>query len=204
MKNKVSNLFKHWYLYLLGIGASIGLLFYVVGIRTKPGDTERIYYYVCSYGVNGNKLKEETEKVKTNEIREVMINFRDWNNEDDSYKLLSMVYDYFDIFIYPETMLKNFVNIAIYYSKEEINEYIPNSKNYPLAFDESKNQYYGIKIYDKETDKGICSDLFTFKNDNKKQDFYISFAKTSYHNGKLKDSCTSSNNFKVVDHLLGL
>jgi len=191
----------NWYWFLIGIMVTSVLVYIGISIRCKPTIRERIFYYIAASNVDTSTLVKESKSVCDEDIREIRINHENLKASSSS-GLFGMVYSLTDIYIYPESQLERTIPLSTHFEKEEINNLLPNSEGKELYQDDDK--YCAIKIYDKNTEEGFLKEIIDYQiSENEKEDYYLSFYRSSLHIGELNHQ-VSNNALKIVNHLLEL
>lgn len=191
----------NWHYFLIGIAVTSTLVSIGISIRCKPSSGERIRYYICASNVDVSTLVKESKAACDETIREVKVNHENLEISKNS-GLFGLVYDSSDIYIYPESQLERTIPLSAHFSKESIVLLVPNAEGKELYLD--GEQYCAIKVYDKNSEQGLLKDMIDYHiNNDDKQDYYLSFYKSSLHIGEL-NSQQSNYSLKIVNHLLEL
>lgn len=199
--NKVIKNNWHWFI----IGAAVTSITTSVGIsiRCSPSAKEKILYYICASKIEISKLVNETKGVCDPSIREIRVNHENFKESTES-RLFGLVYDSTDIYIYPESQLGRTIPLSIHFDEGTIKSLIPNVAGKELYLDTDENKYCAIKVYDATSKEGVLKDLIDYHiSDDNKQNYYLSFFKSSLHINGLRETY-SSNALSIVNHLLEL
>ena len=192
---------SNWHWFLIGTLLTTGLVCGGIAIKCNPTAKEKILYYVCATSVNYSKIVSESKKVSSSEIREVRINQESLAVSQNS-RLFGTVYDSTDIYIYPEVQLERTIPLSAHFSEEKLYSLIPNAEGKELYLD--GNKYCAIKVYDATTEEGVLKDYINYHiSEENKQNYYLSFYKSSLHINGLNHSY-SDNALKIVNRLLEL
>ena len=183
---------RNWHWFLIGVVATSALVCSGIAIRTSPTAKEKILFYISALSVDTSTLVKECKSVANDNIRQVRINHESVVASENS-RLFGLVYDSTDIYIYPESQLERTIPLSANISEETINTSIPNAIGKEL-----KNEC-AIKIYDADTEEGCLKSIIDYHtSDDKKENYYLSFFKSSQH---IKES---NNALKIANYLLQL
>lgn len=190
---------KKWPFFLLGVLVVSMVTSIGVATHCQPRNDERIYVFAPVYDCDTSAFVNECKKGADETIREVSIK-HGIPGKDDTYRIFGAYYDSVDFYILPFSWVTKINSISAHYTKEKINELIPNSSDKALLHDD-KN-FYGIKVYDAATDSGSMKSIFTYTAEGVEQeDYYLIFREASIHIKGLSKS-GSDNALKIANHLL--
>ena len=192
---------NNWYWFVIGAFAITGVVCGGVAIRCNPTAKEKILYYVCAMDIDTSVLVKESKSVSSEDIRQIRVNHESVKSSENS-RLFGMVYNSTDIYIYPESQLERTIPLCVGFNQDNINDLLPNASAKEKY--EDNGSYFAIKIYDSDSGEGALKDIIDYRiSDEDKQDYYLSFPKTSKHIGLL-NNCASDNALKIANHLLEL
>ena len=188
---------RNWYYLLLGAIVSTSIVCGGITIRCNPTASEKVLFYVSSLSVDTSKLVSESQNVSTEEIRQIRVNHETVIASENS-RMFGLVYDSTDIYIYPESQLERTIPLSAKLSEDNVNTLLPNAINKEL-----KNEC-AIKIYDASSEEGCLKSIIDYYiSDARKENYYLSFYKSSLHIGELNNS-QSNNALMIANHLLQL
>lgn len=189
---------KHnWYWLLIGAVVATSLVCVGIGIRTNPTKKEKILFYISALEVNTSTLVKESKKAANDDIRLVRINHESVTSSENS-RLFGLVYDSTDIYIYPESQLERTKPLSIKISEDNVKTLLPNAEGKEIK-DEC-----AIKIYDATTEEGCLKSIIDYRiSDSQKENYYLSFFKSSLHIGELNNR-SSDNALRIANYLLEL
>ena len=182
MRNFVKHFAEKWVRYLITF--ILIFIFWLVAIDTlvavKP--EHRVGVFIGAYGISPsiNECIEKPEGIEEVEILDVNIG-------EDYYFVIFDAYASSGDFDFSIVNEKQFRESDIQYylilDKEMLIDYFGEQEYYCV-----NNQIYGIKIYDKETKRGILNDVVVYDAEDESEDYYLFFYKDSMHLGKLNSS----------------
>jgi len=190
--------FKYWPIYLCSIAVVSFITCAGISIKCKPTEQEKVMLFAASGTINVSQLVKDAKSVTDDYIRDIEIQ-SGYANEDNTTRLLGMVYSFCDFYILPESWVKRIESITIKFSKTTINTEIPNSTNLTLLGE--NDTFYGIEIYNKTTKEGVMKSLISYQQERNEENYYILFRNSSLHIGNLNNK-SSNNALKIVNQLI--
>lgn len=182
--------FQLWPIYLIIIFV-VGFGFsWAVDLKTAPKSEEKLDFCMCLNTIDVSSLTSRIKQNNEYEIKEINYQklFPNVAQFDQLYFALEQNVDFF---IIPTGIFNNKFTTYYRYFAPLDKDNITNNLDVKVETYNYDEKIYGIKVYDQVADKGLSSDLISYKTapiDQK--DFYIFLNKNSVHNETTK-SCPS-------------
>lgn len=179
-KNHIQNNFK-WY--FLGIIVAFVVSLLSITIAAAPTKKEKIAILLTCYSTDSS-LSKYMESIKPDYLETIELNVR--HKEDTYYGTVIKGYrNNADVLIVPESkidyiILKN----CLVLNNDFVNELTTSDFDYYTKDDVN----YGLKIYSKDTKKGLLDGLVIYNKEDNDEDCYLFININSYHLGKYNDS----------------
>ena len=188
-KKQFSNhLLDRWYFYVLWTIVVLIISIWSISFASKPTKKEKITIFLTAYSYD-KELYEYLNNVKESYLKKVEI--INYSPDEEYYNTFYLSYEGItDVMIVKgEYLDKVNYNEYISFSLEEMEELFGNEYDYLIKND----NYYGIKIHSKNTDKGLFSNYISYsKMDNENilvdDDYYLLVSKRTVHLGKLNNN----------------
>lgn len=189
---------KHnWYWFLIGAVVASTIVCGGIAIKASPTKKEKILFYISALEVNTSALVKESKEAANDDIRLVRINHESVTSSENS-RLFGLVYDSTDIYIYPESQLERTTPLSAKISEDNVKTLLPNAEGKEIK------EECAIKVYDATTDEGCLKSIIDYRiNENQKENYYLSFFKSSLHIGALNNH-SSDNALRIANYLLKL
>ena len=187
----------NWYWFLIGTIAVSSIVCGGIAIKTSPTAKEKILFYISALEVDTSALVKESKEAANNDIRLVRINHESVASSENS-RLFGLVYDSTDIYIYPESQLERTIPLSAKISEDNVKTFLPNAEEKEIK------EECAIKVYDATTEEGCLKSIIDYRiNENQKENYYLSFFKSSLHIGALNNH-SSDNALRIANYLLKL
>ena len=185
---------KNWFYYVLWLVLVIFAWEGIFSFITKPKKEESVFLFFGVEEVQTDTIYSELKVVKPEYVKTIDITARSSRTEGFDSLFATRGIQNGDVFVLPESFCEQSVMQSCFYPMDPnvVKELF--GENVDCGKATVDNKVYGIKIYDKETNKGRAEEYFTYlytDNDGVKQtvgDYYLFFGKKSLHLGILSDS----------------
>ena len=183
-KKELSNhIHFQWKFQLLGILVAFIISLISIQVASTPTKKEKIAIFLTCFMAN-ERLNEYVDSIKPDYLEIIELNIR--HKEDTYYgTVIKGYYKTADIIIVPESKTDYIITKDCLALNDEIVDKLT-AKDYEYYKKDDNN--YGLKVYSKDSNTGILSDLVIFDKEDKDEDYYLFISNKSVHLGEFNNS----------------
>lgn len=197
----MNKILSKWYIFIALIIVSTVSFCVAVNAKTSPKDNERISFFIGALDCKVDKLSNEINTNKEEQIKVINCNYHNINASNFTF-IFSSFRENSDFFILPINYVKDNEGSVTKYSANIDKTYLDSQIGNNLEYVEYEGVAKGFKVYDSQAQSGMLKDYVTYTNDDYVSDYYLFFQFDSVNIGTLNSKTKTTNAFSVIKELM--